>query len=223
MVSLPSDRHLKLPWMRIFGVSRIGRDRIPRPPHVEVEVRFRLPEPTATLASLRAAGVRFGKPEMQDDQAYAPADWDYSKSRIGITFARLRTSNGKQLFTVKRPVTDVRTCIEHECFISDRESMHEAILLMGFRPTIRIVKSRAIGRLRDLTFCLDEVEGLGRFLEVERLASAEDDTDVARFEIEAFMRQLGVNAERCYDTYDALLNALPQLESREHSRDFVAA
>jgi adenylate cyclase, class 2 len=209
--------------MRILGVSRIGRDRVPRPPHIEVEVRFRLPEPSAALASLRAVGVRFGKPEMQHDQAYAPAGWDYSKSRIGVTFARLRTSNGKHLFTVKRPVTDVRTCIEHECFISDRESMHEAILLMGFEPTIRIVKSRAIGRLRDLTFCLDEVEGLGRFLEVERLASAEDDTDAARLEIEAFMRQLGVSAERCYDTYDALLNALPRPVSRERRHDFVAA
>jgi adenylate cyclase class 2 len=179
-------------------------------------VRFRLAEPELALKSLRDGGIRFWKPERQDDQAYAPAAWDYSQSRIGVTFARLRTTRERHLFTVKRPVTDVRTCIEHECFVSDRQAMHEAILLMGFVPTIRIVKSRAMAQRGAFTFCLDEVEGLGRFLEVERLASAGDDTDVARLEIERLLAKVGVRAGRCYDTYDALLHARDV--SPEHSQ-----
>jgi adenylate cyclase class 2 len=207
----------------LLRARRIRRDRVPRPPHVEVEVRFRLTDAADAVEKLRAAGVRFGKAELQDDQAYAPDDWDYSQSRLGVTFARLRTSGRRDLFTVKRPVTDVRTCIEHECFVSDRAAMHEAILLMGFAPTVHIRKRRAHGQLGVLTFCLDEVESLGYFLEVERLASAADDTDAARGEIEALVGRIGIAAERCYETYDALLYTRQQAVGAAHSRQTVAA
>jgi adenylate cyclase class 2 len=209
--------------MKLFARRRIRRDRVLRPPHIEIEVRFRLPDPKPALEQLRGAGVRFGKLEFQDDQAYAPAGWDYGNSRIGVTFARLRTSRGKHLFTVKRPVTDVCTCIEHECLVSDREAMHEAILLMGFAATIRIAKSRAMGQLGELTFCLDQVEGLGRFLEVERLAAANDDVDAVRVEIETFLHEIGVRAERCHDTYDALLYARSERYEAARVSDLVAA
>lgn len=192
---------VKLSWRR----PTIRRDRVPRLPHVEVEVRFRLNNEGAALAALRRAGVRFGRVEEQNDQAFAPAEWDYSQPRIGVTFARLRTVGDRHLFTVKRPLTDVRTCVEHECWVSDRGAMHKAILLMGFEPTIRIVKQRSLGHLRDWTFCLDEVEGLGRFVEIERLAAADEDPDQTRAEIDRFVAEIGLSAERCFDTYDALL------------------
>lgn len=202
-----SARRFSFPGVSLFRTQRIRRDRVPRPRHVEVEVRFALLDEAQALAQLRSAGVHFGKPAKQDDQAYGPDWWDYGQSRIGVTFARLRTSDDKHLFTVKRPVTDVRTCIEHECFVSDRQAMHDAICLMGFQPTVRIVKSRALAQRGEFTFCLDDVDGLGRFLEVERLAGAEDDTEVARAEIEEFIHRIGVRAQRCTDTYDALLFA----------------
>jgi adenylate cyclase class 2 len=193
--------------VKLFPWHEIRRDRVPRPPHVEVEVRFRLDDSANALRQLHARGVRFGKPVLQDDQAYGPEGWDYHQSRIGVTFARLRTSEGKHLFTVKRPLTDVQTCIEHECFVSDRHAMHEAIGLMGFRPTTRIVKRRALAQKGLDTFCLDDVVGLGLFLEVERLAASDDDTDAARVEIEAFVSGAGLLATRCVDTYDGLLRA----------------
>ena len=209
--------------MRLLLSRRIRRDRVPRPPHVEVEVRFRLTDAADAVDKLSTAGVRLGKPALQDDQAYAPEDWDYSQSRLGVTFARLRTSERRHLFTVKRPLTDVRTCIEHECFVSDSQAMHEAILLMGFAPTVRIRKRRAQGQLGVLTFCLDEVEGVGHFLEVERLASAADDTDAVRREIEALLEQIGIGAERCYETYDALLYARRQERDASDIPQIVAA
>lgn len=209
--------------MKLFGTQRIRRDRVPRPPHVEVEVRFRLLDEHEALGQLRSVGVRFGKASKQDDQAYAPDGWDYSQSRIGVTFARLRSTDAKHLFTVKRPVTDVRTCIEHECFVSDRDSMHEALCLMGFHPTIQIVKTRALAQRGEYTFCLDEVEGLGRFLEVECLAAVDDDADVARAEIEAVIAQAGIRVERCFDTYDALVYARSPDVSMASAEMVVAA
>jgi adenylate cyclase class 2 len=178
-------------------------------PLVEIEVRLRLESGPSVLAALEELDLIFDDAVIQDDQAYAPVGWEYTETRIGVTFARLRTVNGRHWFTVKRPITDVRTCIEHESLVLDRQSMHNAILLMGFRPTVRIVKTRRSGRIGELKICLDDVHGLGLFLEMEALARPGDDVTEARQRLEALIEMLPVRAERCFDTYDALIHESP--------------
>jgi adenylate cyclase, class 2 len=173
---------------------------------VEVEARFRLECGLAVSSQLCAQGVTLSAPMRQDDQAYAPVGWEYGDDRIDVSFARLRTEDDRHLFTVKRPISDVRTCVEHECHVSDREAMHGAILLMGYRPTVRIVKTRRTALLDDrIAICLDDVEGVGMFIELEALASESDDHDSLRAELEAIVSRLGIAAEQCADTYDALV------------------
>lgn len=176
---------------------------------IEIEARLRLDHGPSALAALDALGLVLDEGVMQDDQAYAPVGWGYGECRLGITFARLRTAGGQHWFTVKRPITDVRTCIEHQCRVSDREAMHNAILLMGFRPTVRIVKTRRSGRIGELKVCLDDVHGLGLFLEMEALARPGDDLTEVRQSLDALIETLEVPAERCFDTYDALIHDSP--------------
>jgi adenylate cyclase class 2 len=176
---------------------------------VELEVRLRLAEGASALAALQELDLVLDDGVTQDDQAYAPVNWEYGDCRIGVTFARLRTVAGEHWFTVKRPITDVRTCVEHQCRVSDREAMHNAILMMGFRPTIQIVKTRRSGRIGELKVCLDDVHGLGLFLELEALAQPTDDLADVRERLDAAIEMLAVPAERCLDTYDALIHASP--------------
>jgi adenylate cyclase, class 2 len=180
---------------------------------IEIEIRLRLETGEAALTALERFDVALGGAVVQDDQAYAPANWDYGQSRLGVTFARLRTMGGKHLFTVKRPLTDVRTCIEYESSVSDRSAMHNAILLMGFRPTIRISKTRRSGNLGGLKVSLDDVHGLGMFLEVEAMAGPGDDVRAIRRDLDVLITKLDRHAKPCYDTYDALIHeAPPQLK-----------
>jgi adenylate cyclase class 2 len=178
-------------------------------PLIELEVRLRVEHGPSALAALEALDLVLDDGVMQDDQAYAPLGWDYGECRLGVTFARLRTVSSQHWFTVKRPISDVRTCIEHECHVSDREAMHNAVLLMGFRPTVRIVKTRRSGRIGELKICLDDVHGLGLFLEMEALARPGDDLTEVRQSLEALIATLDVQAERCFDTYDALIYESP--------------
>jgi adenylate cyclase class 2 len=170
---------------------------------VEVEARFSV-APQA-LQLLEAHGLRFSEAVVQDDQAYAPAHWRWGDDRIGVPFARLRTQIGRHLFTVKRPITDVRTCVERECEVADREAMHDALNLMGFAPTVRIVKSRRTAKGDYLSFCFDELEGVGTFVEIEALACEDEDLDAIRQQLEGLLDQLGVPAERCMLSYDTLV------------------
>jgi len=135
----------------------------------EVEVKFQVRDAGKLLAALTSHGVKLGEPLQQDDQAYAPIGWNYGDDRCGIPFARLRTVGGRHIFTLKRPRENVLSCEEHETAVDDRDEMHRAILAMGFRPTVRIIKMRRTGYLGDVLLCVDELDDLGVFLEVERM------------------------------------------------------
>jgi Adenylate cyclase, class 2 (thermophilic) len=110
-------------------------------------------------------------------------------------------------FTLKRPAENALSCDEHETAVIDREQMHRAILAMGFYPTVRIVKTRRTAELPDLSLCVDEVESIGTFVELERLVSDEAPGESVQAELAAFVAGLGIEAERTEETYDSLVRS----------------
>jgi adenylate cyclase class 2 len=173
----------------------------------EVEVKYRVLDADALIAVLAARDVRLCAPVRQDDQAYAPVGWHYGQPKVNVPFARLRTQDGQHLFTVKKPMVNEMACLEYESAVADREQMHAALIAMGFYPTVRIVKTRRIGFLSGLSLCLDDVEQVGLFLEVEQLIARGESGDAAQQRLDAFVQSLGVRLQRITDTYDSLIHA----------------
>ena len=100
-----------------------------------------------------------------------------------------------------------QAALNRQTEVADRHAMHQAILAMGFRPTVRIVKRRRTGQLGELRVCLDEVDGVGSFLELERMVEADVAATAVQAELAAFVAELGVNATRTDQTYDSLVRA----------------
>jgi adenylate cyclase class 2 len=175
----------------------------------EVEVKYRVRDLGALLAALRTRGIELGVPCCQDDQAYAPDGWAYGDDRRGVPFARLRTVDGRHVFTLKRPAENVLSCEEHETAVADRDQMHRAVVAMGFHPTVRIVKTRRTATVGDLALCVDELDGLGVFLEVERMVPDGVPGEAVQAELSRFVASLGVDAEQTSLTYDDLVRGLP--------------
>ncbi len=171
----------------------------------EIEVKYRLADAAGLESALAAHGPIFSSPVHQDDQAYAQDGWRYGMSKLGVAFARLRTQDGRHLFTLKRPVDNEMACLEFETEVADRAQMHEAIQHMGFYPTIRIVKTRRTARLGELSLCLDEVEHAGTFLEIEKVIGSGQTGEAVQAELDAFAHSLGVDLERTSETYDSLV------------------
>lgn len=172
----------------------------------EIETKYRVANPEELSVALTAAGVELGEPVFQDDQAYAPAGWTPAMGRVGHTFVRLRgLDGGVYVFTTKTPLSNAMECVEYETTVTDREQMHGAILAMGFEPTVRIVKHRRAGRAGRVGVCVDLVEGLGVFLELELVVDDDRDALVVQAELDAWARGLEVGLERTAHTYDALV------------------
>jgi adenylate cyclase, class 2 len=186
--------------------SQIVRTADEVPDHVrEIEVKYRLHDLAALERELGRRGAVLSSPVRQDDQAYAQQGWAYGQAKIGVAFARLRTQDGRHLFTVKKPLDNEMACIEHETEVADRAQMHRAVVTMGFVPTVRIVKTRRTATIGDVAMCVDDVEHAGLFFEAEQVVGPWVSALAVQDELDRLVRSLGVTMERVTDTYDTLV------------------
>ncbi|MEV6299852.1 class IV adenylate cyclase [Actinoplanes sp. NPDC051861] len=172
----------------------------------EIEVKYRVLDVDALLAALERHGIALSAPTVQDDQAYAPATWQDGDSRIGVTFARLRHQSGRCLFTTKTPVDNALACVENETEVADPGQMHRALLAMGYRPTVRVLKTRRTGKVGDWSLCLDDLSGKGAFLEVEAVTDGEHPLVQVQDQLDQWVLGLGVRLERTGATYDEVVS-----------------
>lgn len=173
----------------------------------EIEVKYRVADLATLEAELDRRGVVLSPPLHQDDQAYAQDGWHYGMSKLDAAFARLRTQDGRHLFTLKRPTENELACLEFETEVADRDQMHQAIQHMGFYPTVRIVKTRRSARLGELYLCVDDVAYLGAFLEIEKVIGPGQSGAAVQAELHTFACSFGIELERTTDTYDSLVRA----------------
>jgi adenylate cyclase, class 2 len=173
----------------------------------EVEVKYQIRDVEALLVALKSRGIELTAPVHQDDQAYAPDGWSYGDGRLGVSFARLRTVGGQHSFTLKRPAENALSCDEYETAVADRQQMDRAIRAMGFHPTVRITKVRRTAAVESVVLCVDEVAGLGTFLELEQMVGDEVSGEAVQAGLADFVASLDVEVERTTETYDSLVRA----------------
>jgi adenylate cyclase class 2 len=173
----------------------------------EIEVKCRVDDLEALLAALKARGIELSDPVHQDDQAYAPDGWQFTESKLGVSFVRLRTMDGRHYFALKQPGENAQACLEYETEVADRAAMHGAILRMGYHPTVRVAKTRRTAMLEQCSLCVDDVEAVGTFLELERIVPDDIPAEAIQAELAAFAASFGVAATRTDETYDSLVHA----------------
>ena len=78
------------------------------------------------------------------------------------------------------------------------------LVFLGFRPEVKVRKTRRKGNIGGYEICLDEVEGLGAFVELEKIT--EEEAGVVQGEMMKFLAGLGVDtSQRVVNGYDTLV------------------
>lgn len=174
----------------------------------EVEVKYAIDAHAvpAVIAAVEAAGGTWSPAVRQDDQAYAESTWTFGMAKIGRRFARLRTENGCHTCTVKIPKTGEQDCSEDEWPVTDRAEADRLLRAQGFRPTTHISKSRRTAHWGPVTLCLDDVDGLGTFLEAEMLVDDDQDGPDLQDQLRHRLAALGLALTPVAATYDTLLH-----------------
>ncbi len=172
----------------------------------EIEVKAKVASLNEVEEKLKVLGCIFSDATFQNDVTFVDENYgDYAKFQPRKNILRIRTSEGKYLFTIKQPQNNEMDAIEHETEISDPQEFKEALNLMGYKKVVEIRKTRKKAKYRDYEICLDEVEELGSFVEVEKITD-EENSEAIQQELFDFLVSIEVDPkDRVFQGYDTLI------------------
>lgn len=156
---------------------------------IEIEVKVRA-EHARVRPFLENLGAEKVKVEEQSDAYFAAPHRDFAKTDEAI---RIRSLDGKSILTYKGPKLDAvsKSRKEFETFVEEGP-MVQILHALGFSEAGAVRKVREVFRVEEITVCLDTVEGLGEFLEVEIVAGDESELEVSRAKLFEFLGRFGV-------------------------------
>lgn len=147
---------------------------------VEVELKFRVDDPSRVREAVRGLGGRARETVRQVDTYFAHPVRDFAKTDEAL---RVRVVGETGCVTYKGPLLDAVTKSREETELwfsggaCDAERFAGVLERLGFTRVREVVKRREPWSLqwqgRDIEVALDEVEGLGTFVEIETGASRE--------------------------------------------------
>jgi len=156
----------------------------------EVEIKFRVSDRQILMTTLEKAGVKLGPIVYQNDVSFTPKDWDSTKTDQHVSFLRIRKQNDKQIFTLKQPVSNGLDKLEYETEVSDSDQMQKIITTLGFTEDCHIIKERQKAKLGQYEICVDKVEVLGDFIEIEKIVEEDVDGGSVQQELRDFLFEL---------------------------------
>ncbi len=155
---------------------------------MEVEVKFR----AGGDIEERVKGIaEFVCERVERDLYFTSPFRDFRKTDEAL---RVRVDDEGVKLTYKGPRVDreTKTREEIEVRVGGYEEIVEILERLGFKPYMEVVKRRRMYRIGDVLICVDDVEGLGRFVEIEKKSEKLED---AKKEVMEIAKKLGLNPE----------------------------
>ena len=147
---------------------------------LEIEMKFPCDDFSTVENRLAEAGARQATALQEADHYFNAPDRDFALTDEALRVRRIGSAN---FLTYKGPKRDAqtKTRTEIEVPLADgaavAEMLERLLTHLGYRPLTVVRKVRRVYRLHKQSFsleiCLDEVEELGRFVELEILAPEE--------------------------------------------------
>lgn len=157
---------------------------------LEIEVKARA-DHLQVKEQLSAMGAVFAGVQHHCDTYFNAPDRDFAKTDEAL---RIRSVDGRSVMTYKGKKLDTlsKTREEFETPI-DGGITRNILLALGFRESGIVKKTREVYRYKGMIICLDKVEGIGEFMEVE--IGAESDIEGHRKQIFSFLEKFGIGEE----------------------------
>jgi adenylate cyclase class 2 len=172
----------------------------------EVEQKHRVDNLAAFVARLAVRGVALGPAIAQADRYFAHPSRDFAHTDEAL---RIRTAGASSFVTYKGPKVDATTKTRRELELplnpqdADGSQFAELLTALGFTPVATVRKQRRPFHVDHAGRCvagaLDDVDGVGTFVELELMAD-EADLAVAQHVIRELADdlQLGPTERRSY-------------------------
>jgi adenylate cyclase class 2 len=180
---------------------------------LEIEMKFPVADVAGLLQRIAGLGAQPEAPVQEADHYFNAPDRDFAKTDEALRLRRIGESN---FVTYKGPKIDKQTKTRKEIEVPlghgavNAERFCDLLVHLGYKPVAVVRKRRRPYRLeRDgfaLEICLDEVEQVGRFAELEIVAS-EDKLEAARNTLMKLAGELGLSQSERRSYLEMLLQA----------------
>lgn len=162
----------------------------------EIEIKARVSDMSAMSARLEGLGCKFSESVTQEDVVYAERVDSMVEFLTNSIFLRIREGTKGVVFTLKynpdRQGEPDAMPVEHETKVESRSELEAILTFLGYKPMVVVKKTRRTGHYQNWEICLDEVDELGSFIEVEQMAEHEEDTEPIKASMMEFLRSLGI-------------------------------
>lgn len=177
----------------------------------EIEAKFKLAEDVSFDLVVEKFSGKYNfsrEPRIQQDSIYLFPEQIDRPIVTGSKIARVRIvtqgSTKVKLLTLKVQTEKAMVSDEYEIEISNAESAQALLVGLGMEHNVSVRKKRVEFKTDEYTVCVDEVDKLGVFIELEILANARDDLDidVVQLRMKQYLNKLGLKGEINMTPYD---------------------
>ena len=142
----------------------------------EIELKFKVEDINGLLDKLGDMNCEISEVLSQNDTIYV-SDLNHVESVEGSIWLRVRKENEKVELNLKKQSARIQESKEIEFEVSSYEKANQLLETLGYQKWVVVNKKRRYSKYLNYNLCIDEVERLGSFLEIELLVDEEDKKD----------------------------------------------
>ena len=176
----------------------------------EVELKFPVESHDSIRQQITTMEVTKSSTSEHSDEYFNHVLLDFAAQDIAL---RIRSRDNRNVLTYKGPNLDqrakVREEIELDLNAEDKSKFRQMLLGMGFHSVASVLKKRdSISIVVDqqaIEICLDEVEGVGTFVELEQVVADKSEIESAKAHLESLASTLGITSQPTTVSYLEML------------------
>lgn len=166
----------------------------------EIEIKLKLREKEDTMERLRAMGFADGEDHEEVDIYFNSSFYNLAERGEALRIRRvtnLQTNETHGEITYKGPKLDQISMsrMELESVIENPQALESILTIIGMTEKYEVRKVRHYMSCDQMTACLDEVDGLGSFLELEEIAECKNVREETLKKMEGILKNLGYRME----------------------------
>ena len=161
----------------------------------EIEIKLRVRDLDDLEKKLKTKGCSISESISQHDVIYSlkSSTEEFENSKEGDIIIRIRHLRDSAQLNLKQQKSGEMDNLEYETEVKDPEEMHKILLTLGWSPIIEEKKLRRKGKLGSYEVCLDCVEDLGTFVELEKLTSDDANPEEVKEELFEKLESFGLS------------------------------
>ena len=174
----------------------------------EIELKFKIDNLDSFIEKLKSLGCEISDYINQADTIYVE-NLNNTDSVEGSIWLRVRKVNDKIEMNYKKQAAKKSESQEIEFGVDDYEKANSFLKALGYNEWVRVNKRRRYSKYANANICIDEVERLGSFVEIEYLIDEDDKNTNYEEKLIKIAEYLGIDTSKQINShYDTMISEL---------------